>query len=56
MWGKLAGMVHDEHMQELIVKETSTKTSSRREATKLVTLVKDSTTPLYDGCKAKHTH
>ena len=47
--------MHDEHMQELIVKETSTETTSRREATKLATLVKDSTTSLYASCKAKHT-
>jgi hypothetical protein len=53
--GQLGGMVHDEYMQELIVKETSTETTSRREATKLATLVKDSTTPLYAGCKAEHT-
>lgn len=53
--GKLAGMVHGQYMQELIVKETSTEIAARREATKLVTLVKDSTTPLYAGCKPKHT-
>ena len=53
--GKLAGMVHDEHMQELIMKETSTEATSHREATKLATLVKDSTTPLYASCKAIHT-
>lgn len=53
--GKLAGMVHGQYMQELIVKETSTEIAARREATKLVTLVKDSTTPLYVGCKPEHT-
>jgi hypothetical protein len=39
--GKLAGMVHDEYMQELIVKETSTETAARREATKFAALVRD---------------
>ena len=48
-------MVHDEHMQELNMKETSTEAASRREATKLATLVKDLTAALYGGCKAKQT-
>ena len=47
--------MHDEHMQELNMKETSTKAASRREATKLATLVKDLTAALYGGCKAKQT-
>ena len=47
--------MHDEHMQELIMKETSTEAASRREATKLATLVKDLTAALYGGCKAKQT-
>ena len=53
--GKLAGMVHDENMQELIVKETSTETTARTKATEFATLVNDSTTALYPRCETEHT-
>ena len=53
--GKLAGMVHDENMQELIVKETSTETTARTKATEFATLMNDSTIPLYTRCETEHT-
>ena len=50
----LDSKLDDPHLQELLLKKTTTERAASRDASKLAKLVEDAKTPLYDGCDLDH--